>query len=332
MTGATAGLRLAPEQGVPTRALGRSGIRASLIGAGCGSLAVSGGEGEAIAMLEAAWDAGLRYYDTAPLYGDSEKLLGKAFADKRRDDFVLASKVGRLPAPPGRRLFDYSRAAIERSIGRSLEHLQTDHLDVVAIHDATPAMLGERFEDLTRPLLDESLDYLSGLKQRGVIRALGLALYDADAAVQWLRAAPFDTVMIAAGYTLLNQAALAELLPLCTSRGIGVLVASPLHSGVLATGAVAGARFDYREASPSILDRVARIERLCKRYAVDLTAAALQFPLSHPVVASIIVGHRTPAEIHATLDRIRAPIPFWRALEEERLIPANFPSRQKADS
>jgi D-threo-aldose 1-dehydrogenase len=305
------------------RRIGRTGVRVSLMGVGCGSLATGGGQQKTAAMLDAAWEAGLRYFDTAPLYRDSERMLGEVLAGRGREDFVLSTKVGRFPAPAGERRFDFSREAIEGSLELSLKRLGVGYIDLVALHDATPAMLGDRYEDAKRLILEGSLDYLTRLKAQGLMRAIGVALHDPDAAVQWLDAAPFDYVMIVGSYTLISRAALTELLPLCASRGIGVLVAAPLNSGLLATGAVAGARFNYQEASAPLLDKVARIESICRGFGVSLRAAALQFPLFHPAVASVVVGSRAPAEICGNASAITQPITseLWRALAAESLLP-----------
>jgi D-threo-aldose 1-dehydrogenase len=307
---------------IAKRPIGRTGVQVTLMGVGCGSLATGGNQQETAAMLDAAWEAGLRYFDTAPLYRDSERMLGEALAGRRREDFVLSTKVGRFPGPAGERRFDFSREAIEGSLEHSLKRLGVGYVDLVALHDPTPAMLGDRYEDEKRLILEASHDYLTCLKAQGVVGAIGVALHDPDAAVQWLDAAPFDYVMIAGSCTLISHAALTELLPLCASRGIGVLAAAPLNSGLLATGALAGARFNYQEASAPLLDKVARIESICGRFGVSLRAAALQFPLFHPAVASVVAGSRTPSEIGGNASAIIAPIPpeLWRALVDESLL------------
>jgi D-threo-aldose 1-dehydrogenase len=307
--------------------LGRCGVRVSRLGVGGGNLATSGGDRETTAMLDACWSAGLRYYDTAPLYGESEARLGLALAHHGRDDFVLSTKIGRLAAPVGERRFDFSRNAIERSLAESLLRLRTDYVDLLSVHDLTPAMLGDQHEQAKRDLLGGALDYLRALKKQGVFRALGIALYDSDAAVQLLDAASFDYVMIVGGYTLVCQSAADKLLPFCLARGIGVLLASPFHTGLLATGAVAGARFNYRQAGAEMLDKVARIEAVCDRHAVALPAAALQFPLLHPAIASVVVGHRTPREVQANLEWLETPAPqaFWENLVAEGVLPALTP-------
>jgi D-threo-aldose 1-dehydrogenase len=318
----------------PHRPLGRSGFEVTTLGVGGGTLATGGGREGTVAMLGACWQAGLRYYDTAPLYGESESTLGCFLSAKERQSYVLSTKVGRLPAPVGKRHFNFSREAVETSVTRSLKNLATDYIDILAIHDLTPAMLGDDFERSRQTLLGETIDYLVTLKENGIARALGLALYDCDAALQCLKTTVFDSVMIVSAYTLLCHDALTSLLPYCEKHQIGVLVASPLHTGLLATGSVDGARFNYQPASTDILRRVAAIEEICAHHAVRLHAAALQFPLLHPAVAGIVVGHQTPGEVATSVKRLNDHIPwaFWADLVWEGLIPSDAPVGSSATS
>ena len=313
--------------GAGFRTLGDSGIRVSRLGVGGGSLATSGDLQETTAMLTACWDAGLRYYDTAPLYGDSEARLGSMFQRHARKDFVVSTKVGRLSNVDGRRRFDFSRAAMERSIANSLSKLAVDYVDLVFIHDLTPAMLGDEYAQASAALLDEGMDYLLELKKQGVVRGVGVSLYDIEIATQLVTSAPLDCCMIVGGYTLLQQDAMGALLPLAVARKVGILVASPFHTGLLVTGAAANARFNYGQTPAELLEKVARIEAVCDRHSIDLAAAALQFPLLHPAVAGVVVGHRTPAEVRsnvASLDT-SAPTAFWADMIAQGLLPSNIP-------
>jgi D-threo-aldose 1-dehydrogenase len=313
--------------GARRRPLGRLPLQVSTLGVGGGSLAVAGEPQETDAMLCACWEAGLRYFDTAPLYGQSEQRLGLFLNRLSRDDYVISTKVGRYPAPPGQRRFDFSVTAVERSITESLRRLRINFLDLIFLHDLSPAMLGADFERTRDIVLSETLPYLSKLKRQGVIRAIGLAQYDCDAAANMLSEARVDCVMVAGGYTLLCQDALHALLPLCESRGIGVLMASPFHTGLLVSGAVNGARYNYQKADVELLNRVRLIQQICNRYAIELPSAALQFPLLHPAIVAVVAGHKTAAEVRANTAWLepRIPMALWKELIHYALIPPTAP-------
>lgn len=273
-------------------------------------------------MLQACWDRDLRYFDTAPLYGESESRLGRFLQGRDRGKFMVSSKVGRFPARPGARRFSFGRADVEQSVYESLHHLRIAHIDMLSLHDLTPAMLGSDYEAARHDLRNGTLDLLMGLRRSGTVGLLGVAVYDPEAALSLLHEAPFDYILVVGAYTLLSQAAERALLPYCARMGIGVLAASPFHSGLLVTGDVPGARFNFEEPSLGTLRRVAAIQRLCARYDVALPAAALQFGLRHPAISSIITGHRSPAEVAGNLAWLDAPIPeaFWHDLAGEHLI------------
>jgi D-threo-aldose 1-dehydrogenase len=308
--------------GSDLRRLGLSGLSVSALGVGGGTLATGGGEAHTLEMLEACWEAGLRYYDTAPLYVESERRLGRFMARHDRSEIVISTKVGRMPAPPGERRFSFSQDDVTQSLEASLDRLGVDYIDVVALHDLTPTMLGDAYLQARRDIFDGTLDYLAGLKKQGVVRALGVAVYDPDIALEWLETAAFDSVMIVGAYTLLNQRAEDALIPYCEAHGVGVLAASPFHTGLLVTGAVEGARFNFSKADAEVLARVERIERVCRRHGVRLPTAALQFPLRHGAVSSVVVGQRTPVEVFTNMKWLQAPIPgaFWEDLVSDGLL------------
>jgi D-threo-aldose 1-dehydrogenase len=302
------------------RAIGSTRVAVSQLGIGGGSSFVRAA-GEQRAVIDVAWNAGLRYFDTAPLYGagESERVYGEALAGRPRVAFAVSTKVGR----EGVSEFDYSAHAVARSIERSRERLRTSHIDIAFVHDVDPGMHGDAFAARYEQALAGAYPELARLRERGVIGAVGVGLKDARIAVRLLRDAAFDCVMLAGGYTLLVHDALDELLPLCSERGVSVLLAAPFNTGILATGAVDGARFFYQPAPAAIVERTRRIERICARHGVPLAAAALQFPLTHPVVVSVVVGHERAHDVARNVAFMQHEIPaaLWADLRDEGLLP-----------
>jgi D-threo-aldose 1-dehydrogenase len=275
----------------------------------------------ALSTIELAWNRGIRFFDTAPLYGLglSEQRLGRFLAGRPRDDFVLATKVGRLlraDAPPDPReshwkgvppvnpVWDFSYDGVLRSVDESLGRLGLDRIDVVHIHDPD-----DHFEEA----LSGAYPALDRLRREGVIRAVGAGMNQVELLTRFAREAEFDCFLVAGRYTLLDQVALPELLPLCVERGIAVIAGGVYNSGILAGGTT----FDYRPAPPGLIERAARLEAVCARHDVPLAAAALQFPLRHPAVASVLLGPRSPAQLASSLDLLDVPIPdgLWGELQ-----------------
>ena len=309
---------------IGTRRLGTTGLHVSRLGVGGGSLINQAGDGGVRAILDAAWEAGLRFYDTAPLYadGESERRFGAALRHRPRDEYVLSTKLGRTAGASGNH-FDYGAPAAEASVAASLGRLGLSRLDVALIHDVIPALHGERFEARFAEAMIGAHPVLERMRGEGRLGAVGVALREPAVAVRFLRAGRFDCVMLAGGWTLLQHGALDELLPHCLAHGVSVLVASPFNTGILATGPVDGARYDYHPAPPEILERAARLDAACRRHGVPLAAAALQFPLRHPAVASVVTGHQGVAELRENLRLLARPVPaaLWRELEKDELIP-----------
>ena len=291
---------------------------------------------EAHAALAAAWDSGIRYFDTAPHYGLglSERRLGAFLATKPRDEFVVSTKVGRVldpnPAFDGGddmdfdfavpndlvRRFDPTEAGVRTSIEHSLERLGLDRIDIAFLHDPD-------VYDLDRGI-DEGLPALAGLRDEGVVAAVGIGTNDADAAARAVAEGDIDLVMIAGRYTLLEQPALAELLPLCMHRGVGVVAAAVYNSGLLSTSTPgARARYNYGAVPPEVLAHAMRLAEVCREIGVELPVAAMQFPLRHPAVRSVVAGSARPAAIAENAARAHAAIPdsLWTRLREEGLIP-----------
>jgi D-threo-aldose 1-dehydrogenase len=331
------------------RPVGRTSLRVTQFGFGTAPL---GGfrdavpEPDAIATIAAAYDGGVRLFDTSPYYGygRAELRLGAALRDRPRAEFVLSTKIGRwmTPIPPGTTVpgwragglpfaptFDYSYDGVHKSLEQSMLRLGMSRIDIVFIHDVDfwtirdHALLEQRF----RQTMDGAYKALDELRRAGTIGAIGVGLNEADMSARFVRAGEFDCVLLAGRYTLLEQGALTDFLPLCTQRGVSVVIGGPFNSGILATGARPGARYDYGDPPPEVLDRVRRIEAVCARHAVPLPAAALQFPLGHPAVAAVIPGAMSRAEITGNLDLFRRPIPaaLWAELRQEGLLHAAAP-------
>jgi len=304
----------------------------------------------AIATIHAAAEAGIRYFDTAPVYGFglSEKRIGQGMEALPRAEFIISTKVGYTlvptdpadqpagiwdKAPPMRSVFDFSRDAVLRSIEGSLERLGIAAIDMIAIHDPDESHFLKPGDDPYahshfRAAMEGAYPALAELRSQGVIKAIGVGMNQWQMLCDFAEAGDFDYFLLAGRYTLLDQDSLPRLLPLCERRRISLIIGGPYNSGILATGAVPGATYDYRPADPALLQRVERIEAVCARHRVSLQAAALQFPLHHPVVASIIPGARSIAEVEANLAFLQEPIPtgFWADLKAERLIEEAAPT------
>ena len=284
----------------------------------------------AAAVMDAAWDAGLRYYDTAPLYGHglSERRMGRALAGRPRDAFVLSTKVGRLLEPDasarsGARVrFDYTRDAVLRSFDESLARLGLHKVDVLYVHDAelpthrSAEVYEAHWNDLT---YGGGWQALRELRAAGVVDAIGLGVNDAAACERMLAELDPDLFLLAGRYTLLEQAPLPGLMAHCQRRGVGVVIGGPFNSGVLVRP---GGTFNYAAAPAEVLERVERLRIACARFSVPLPAAALQLPAAHPAVVSVIPGGGSPAEVAANVAWFETPIPdaLWSALKDEGLV------------
>ena len=310
-------------------------------------------EADARATVRQAWSLGMRYFDTAPLYGHglSERRVGAALKDEARDSFLLSTKVGRLlepcapggedsgiyrGVPPFRIAYDYSYDGVMRSHTESLARLGLDRIDILYVHDIDAMTHGSRdaAELRTRQLIDQGgWRALDELRAAGGVAAIGAGVNEWQPCVRLLQLADPDIFLLAGRYTLLEQEALATLLPACISRGIGVVVGGPFNSGILATGAVAGALYNYAPAPEPVLARTAAIEAVCAGHDVRLAQAALQFPLGHPAVVSVIPGGQTPDQVAQNLALLKAPIPdtLWRDLKGAGLMSLDAPTPEASD-
>jgi D-threo-aldose 1-dehydrogenase len=291
-------------------------------------------EEDARATVEAAYRAGVRYFDTAPFYGHGkgEVRLGAALAAFPRADFVISTKVGRVLVPaegsiedyqyrdvlPFNPVFDFSRDGILRSFESSLERLGLERVEILLIHDP---------DEHREVALREAFPTLARLREEGRIAAVGAGMNQWEMLHDFAREADFDCFLLAGRYTLLDQSALSKLLPACETRRISILLGGPYNSGVLAAGSRGQGRFDYKAPSPEILARVERLEAVARRHGVPLKAAALQFPLAHPAVASVIPGARSAAEVEENVRMMSHAIPasFWNEVRDERLVAPEAP-------
>ena len=330
------------------KTLGRSKLALSVLGfggTGLGNMYVAMSERSVIDTLSAAYAAGMRYFDNAPLYGHglSELRLGgglRMFADP---GVIVSSKVGwRLRPAFGKpteaglfrditafaRFNDYSYDGAMRSFEDSLNRLGTDHIDILMIHDVDRRNQGERFPEVFKEAMAGAYRAVLSLREQGVVKAIGCGLNEWEACQAFAEAGDFDCFLLAGRYTLLEQESLNSLLPLCEKRGIGIILGGPYNSGILASGAVKDAWFNYAPAPAGVLAKVAAIENICAAHRVALKAAALQFPLHHPSVASVIPGTSNATELNENLRMMRAPIPaeFWRELKSAGLMHAQAPT------
>ena len=330
------------------RTLGRTGIEVSALGFGgapLGDLYAPIDDATAIATVEAALDAGVTLVDTSPLYGRglSEHRIGTALRRRPRDSIVLSTKVGRVYAAAPRGVtrtegyagglphegrYDYSYDGAMRSLEQSMLRLGVASVDVVLVHDVDPWTHGGEAPARQREALTGAMRALTDLRAQKVIRAVGIGVNDADVCELYAREADLDCVLLAGRYSLLEQPALDRFLPLAHARGIGVMVGGVFNSGILATGAKPGARYNYREAPPEILERVGVFERVCAAHGVALAHAAIAFVLGHPAVSSVVLGAVAPDEVHRNAEACarRVPPALWRDLKARRLLRDDAPT------
>ncbi len=330
--------------------LGNGGLTFTELGFGTaplGNLYRAITDDAAHAILTRAWDAGVRYYDTAPLYGLglSETRLNRFLRGKPRDEYVLSTKVGRLlhACPPEARdgqdkwfevparneEYNYTYDGVMRSVEFSLERLGVSRIDMLFAHDLDVFNHGSQqvLDAKLAELMDGGYKAMIEMRDQGVIRAFGAGINEWQPA-QWMaERGDFDIFLLAGRYTLLEQEALDTFLPLAEKRGIGIVIGGPYNSGILATGPRPGAFYNYDPAPQDILDRVARIEAVCARHGVAMLDAACQFPLRHPCTVSVIPGGQGLAEMESNLAAVAAEIPdaLWSDLKAEGLLRADAP-------
>ncbi|GHC88791.1 aldo/keto reductase [Streptomyces flavofungini] len=327
--------------GIGQRPLGRSAVRVSELsygGAGIGNLYSPVTDEDAAVALDSAWDAGLRYFDTAPHYGLglSERRIGAALRGRPRDAYTISTKVGRILEPVSgpvtgddladggfavpaahRRRWDFSADGVRRSIEASLERLGLDRVDIVYLHDP---------DDHGEEAFREGYPALERLRSEGVVGAIGAGMNQAEMLTRFVRDTDVDAVLCAGRYTLLDHQALAELLPAASARGASIVIGGVFNSGLLADPKE-GARFDYTEAPGELLDRARSLAALAVRHGTTLRAAALAFPFGHPAVASVLVGIHAPGQVADAAAQFTADVPagFWQEARAEGLLPPEVP-------
>ncbi len=331
---------------LPARRIGRCPFDLSVVGFGgapLGDLYARLDDAAAIAAVEAAGQGGITLFDTAPLYGYglSEHRIGTGLRRLDRP-VVVSTKVGRVLSPALQvrqregytgglnftARFDYSRDGARRALDQSLLRLGRDRIDIALIHDVDGRTHGPDLDRRFGEAMDGAYRALADLRAEGVIGAIGAGVNESAVCARFARAGDFDCMMLAGRYTLLEQGALDDFLPLAERRGIAVLLAGVFNSGILATGPRAHAKYDYGDAGPDILARAARIEAVCREHRTALPHAALQFGLAHPAVASIVVGAVSPAEVARNLAGVGTPIPdaLWTDLKTAGLIRPDAPT------
>ena len=290
---------------------------------------------QAWAVLDAAWESGTRYFDTAPHYGLglSERRLGAFLATKPRQEYVVSTKVGRLlrPSPETadrldlahqfavpaaqRRVWDFTAAGVRRSLEESLVRLGLDRVDVLYLHDPEEDDLG--------PALASGVPALVALREEGLVRAVGVGSKSTAALLAAVRGGGLDLLMVAGRLTLVEQPVRDEVIPACRASGVRVVAAAVFNSGLLSAARPgAGARYEYGEVPAAVLERARRIEAVCAEYGVDLPVAALQFPLREECVTSVVVGGASPDHVRENAQRVRRPVPdeLWSRLADEGLV------------
>ena len=321
-----------------TAQIGKTNTRVTPLGFGGAPLAGLGRdvpEEEAVATIRRALELGITYLDTAPLYGHSKGELryGKGLAGRPRASYVLSTKVGRLiksarapdtssnfkGLPPLKPIYNYSRDGILRSLEESLKRLNLDRVDILYIHDP---------DNHYKEAITEAYPTLAELRSQGVVKAIGAGMNQWQMLARFAREGDFDCFLLAGRYTLLDQSGLADLVPLCQEKEISIVIGGPYNSGILASDLQEGATFNYAPASPEVLQRARRLKTMCDRHQVPLKAAALQFVLAHPAVATVIPGARSVRELQENFRMVRHPIPndLWAELKHEGLVLEEAPT------
>ncbi len=327
--------------------VGKVGVEVTRLGLGgaplsgmtlAGGLYGGSARDEAVNIIKRAHDLGVRYFDTAPLYGNgrSEARYAAALGGLPRNSFVISTKVGRVltlkdpkksapVAPDGlpelEAMFDLSRDGITRSLEESLKRLKMDQVEILLLHDPDVENLEDQANKTAFPTMVR-------LREQGIVKAIGCGMNIWEMPARFIRRFPIDVVLLAGRYTLLDHQALPEFMPLCVEKGVKVVIGGPYNSGILARDLSKPVTFNYAPAPADLVEKAKKIKAVCDRHKVDIKAAALQFVLAHPAVASAIPGAQTVAELEQNFAAVSAKIPaqLWAELKREKLIPQAAPT------
>lgn len=336
------------EKTLNKRQLGRSSIYVSELGFGgasIGNLYEACTNTEAEAAIRKSWNLGIRYFDTSPSYGNglSERRLGLVLHQYTREDYIVSTKVGdflyavpeRLPPDttfvdqaPLHLRYDYSYDGIKRVLEDSLQRLGLNHIDILLVHDLDRIIHKQKtFAEHFRTYLESGYKALDELRSHGIIKAIGFGVKEWQVCAEALKYGDYECFMLERNYTLLEQPAFDTFLPLCIKKQISILLAGPFASGVLASGPIKEAYFHHKKADQKTLDRVKQIQKICHEYSVPVQAAAIQFPLRHPAIASVVVGTRSAQYMQNNVDFLHYKIPeeLWDTLKQEGIIPKTSP-------
>jgi D-threo-aldose 1-dehydrogenase len=332
---------------IACKPLGRISLQVSALGFGCaplGDLYGAVDEAKAVKTIVAAVDSGMTLVDTSPHYGNglAEHRVGTAIRRVGRGRMVLSTKVGRWMTPsseppkwggfkggaPFAPTIDYSYDGTMRSLEQSFLRLGTERIDIALIHDVDRRNHGDAVDARFAEATAGAWKALASLREQGVVKAIGIGVNEADICMRFAQVCDLDCVLLAGRYSLLEQDALDTFLPLAEKRGIGILLGGVFNSGILATGAIKGAKYDYENAPEPVLERVRRIEAVCKAHGVPLPVAAVAFVRFHPAVASVVLGGVTPQEVARNLAGWNTPVPaaLWQELKAEGLIRPDAPT------
>ncbi|MGE0287385.1 MAG: aldo/keto reductase [Bradyrhizobium sp.] len=334
------------------RRIGTTNLEVTELGLGgapMGGFRATISDNEARMLTHAAYDGGVRYFDTSPFYGygRSELRMGAALREKPRQEFLLSTKVGRVmhamrpgeKPPAGFRenglpgfapVYDYTYDGVMRSLEQSHLRLGLARIDIALIHDVDfwtikdRAILEERF----KTVMDSGFKALDELRKAGIVGAIGVGINEADTSLRFIQAGNFDCMLLAGRYTLLEQGGLEAFLPECVKRNVSVILGGPYNSGILTGGVKPGATHDYVAAPSHLIEKAQKIETVCQRHGVELGAAALQFPLFHSAVCSVIPGALSADEVRQNIGRlsVKIPVELWSELKREKLLDPGAPT------
>ena len=325
--------------------IGKTKLKVTRLGLGTGLLGAVHDDGPWSEIIKTAWDAGVRSFDTSPYYGfgTSEVRLGRALLKYDRRDYVVSTKVGRLlrpdapedpfaeavyfpkgrPAGALRSVYDYSAAATRQSLVESRERLGLERIDIAHIHDIVELASGV---DHSKEAIKETYPVLAELREQGIITAAGVGAQVNQVLIDLGEACSFDCFLVAGRYTLLDQSAIDEVLPLCLRKSISVIIGSPYNTGIL-YDPKPDSTFDFMPAPPEMIEKALKLKAVCQKYNVPLPAAAIQFPFGHPAVAQVLTGAKAASEITDNLKLMQTPIPteLWRELRDNGLVHPKAP-------